>query len=120
MRDAGGTWGLHTKNRFRGFDVEVLERRAWKASHYREPKRGSVAPGSMNSVRTWMGACANLLIDAKDAVQHRVLQHDFMRFVFAGVFNTGLSFSVYCGGIYLGLPYYTSNAIAWIVGVTVA
>ena len=44
----------------------------------------------------------------------------FVRFLVAGCFNTGLCFAIYCLGIFLGLNYAVANSIAWVIGVVVS
>jgi putative flippase GtrA len=44
----------------------------------------------------------------------------FVRFLAAGCFNTGVGLVIYCLGILLGLNYVVANSIAWVIGVIVA
>ena len=78
------------------------------------------AARSMDSFSPWISGRATKRINMKTVIRLHIFQYDVVRFVFAGSLNTGLGFALYCGGIYIGLPYYTSNIIAWSVGVIVS
>jgi putative flippase GtrA len=50
----------------------------------------------------------------------KFLQTETLRFIVAGLFNTGLSYSIYAVGLVFGVDYRIANLIALIISILVA
>lgn len=48
------------------------------------------------------------------------ISRDFIRFAIAGLFNTLVTFVLYCFMVWLGVAYVLANTLTWAVGILVA
>jgi putative flippase GtrA len=54
---------------------------------------------------------------SRDSAMQRLLNFQFIRYLFVGVFNTGFSYSIYAAFLFMGLEYRVANLLALLLGI---
>jgi putative flippase GtrA len=53
----------------------------------------------------------------RNSGMHRLLNFQFIRYLFVGVFNTGFSYAIYATFLFIGLEYRLANLLALLLGI---